>query len=169
MLIRNTALYTPAPQHSLIKLYPVHAPHSDCCGSLWWETLNGQMQHVTILSSLRFSHFCCSLFVVWKDISSSVRAAWPAHCMAQSISRLERERERVGSVKSPNMWRNTRFHMNIKFFSLDVCIICKYWNIWPSVKSERPVVILSLSLSLQPRMGQSSIRCLGQRADPAQQ
>ena len=61
----------------------------------------------------------------------------------------ERERERVGSVKSPNMWRNTQFHMNIKFFSLDVCIICKYWNIWSSVKSEeRPVVILSLSLSL---------------------
>ena len=45
MLIRNTALYTLYTQpSSLIKLYPVHAPH--CCGSLGWETLNRQMQHV---------------------------------------------------------------------------------------------------------------------------
>ena len=68
--------------------------------------------------------------------------------MHGAVNITSEERERVGSVKSPNMWRNTQFHMNIKFFSLDICIICKYWNIWPSVKSERPVVILSLSLSL---------------------
>ena len=122
MLIRNTALYTLYTQpSSLIKLYP------HCCGSLGWETLNGQMQHVIMCYLLSGFLIFVVLSVLSEKTSVPVSGRRDPLNAWRSQYHVWRERERVGSVKSPNMWRNTQFHMNINFFSLDVCIkICKY-------------------------------------------